>query len=102
MVRESVEEYVLQDGRKLYLLGEGRLVNLACADGHPAEIMDMSFGIQALSLEYLVRSGKDLPCQVIRVPDEVDERIARLKLTAERIEIDTLSSEQEHYLVGVD
>ncbi len=102
VVRENVEEYVLQDGRKLYLLGEGRLVNLACADGHPAEIMDMSFGIQALSLEYLVRSGKDLPCQVIRVPDEVDERIARLKLTAERIEIDTLSSEQEHYLVGVD
>ena len=102
VVRENVEEYVLQDGRKLYLLGEGRLVNLACADGHPAEIMDMSFGIQALSLEYLVRSGKDLPCQVIRVPDEVDERIARLKLTAERIEIDILSSEQEHYLVGVD
>lgn len=102
VVRENVEEFVFPDGRRAYLLGEGRLVNLACADGHPAEIMDMSFGIQALSLEYLVRSGKDLPCQVIKVPDEVDERVAWLKLAAEKIKIDTLSPEQKHYLAGVD
>ena len=102
IVRENIEEFQLKDGRKLYLLGEGRLVNLTCADGHPAEIMDLSFGIQALSLEYLVHSAQGLPRQVIEVPDEVDERVARLKLAAEGIEIDALSAEQERYLAGWD
>lgn len=102
VVRESIEEFQLADGRRLYLLGEGRLVNLACADGHPAEIMDLSFGIQALSLEYLVRFGSELPKQVVKVPDEVDRRVARLKLDAESIQIDTLSQEQERYLAGGD
>lgn len=100
VVRANIEEYRLHDGRKLYLLGEGRLVNLACADGHPVEIMDMSFGIQALSLEYLVHSGKELPKEVIEVPDDVDEKVARLKLNAEGIDIDTLSPEQVAYLSG--
>ncbi|NMB46362.1 MAG: adenosylhomocysteinase [Firmicutes bacterium] len=102
VVRENIEEFQLEDGRKLYLLGEGRLVNLACADGHPAEIMDLSFGIQALSLEYLLRSEHELPRQVIEVPDAVDKRVAWLRLNAGGIQIDTLSQEQERYLAGWD
>lgn len=99
-VRENIKEYKLSDGKRLYLLGEGRLVNLACADGHPVEIMDLSFAIQALSLEYLVLHGKELANQVIEVPGEVDDRVARLKLAADGVTIDSLSSDQMHYLEG--
>ena len=102
VVRENIQEFQLQDGRKLYLLGEGRLVNLACADGHPAEIMDLSFAIQALSLEYLVSSGRNLAHKVIEVPEEVDDRVARLKLAADGIKIDALSQAQTRYLYGGD
>ena len=102
VVRENIQEFQLQDGRKLYLLGEGRLVNLACADGHPAEIMDLSFAIQALSLEYLVSSGRNLAHKVIEVPEEVDDRVARLKLAADGIRIDALSQAQTRYLYGGD
>lgn len=99
-VRESVQEYELSDGKRLYLLGEGRLVNLACADGHPVEIMDLSFAIQALSLEYLVLHGKALANEVIEVPEEVDNWVARLKLAADGVTIDSLSKDQMRYLEG--
>jgi len=97
-VREGVEEYVLPDGRRLNLLGEGRLVNLACAEGHPSAVMDMSFANQALSVEYLAKHGKELEKKVYPVPEELDREIARLKLRAMGIEIDRLTPEQERYL----
>ncbi len=97
-VRPYVDEYRLPDGRRLYLLAEGRLVNLAAAEGHPASVMDMSFANQALSVEYLVKEGKNLQPKVYAVPRELDEQVARLKLQAMGIAIDTLTSEQEEYL----
>ncbi len=97
-VRPYVDEYRLPDGRRLYLLAEGRLVNLAAAEGHPASVMDMSFANQALSVEYLVKEGKNLQPKVYAVPRELDEQVARLKLQAMGIGIDTLTSEQEEYL----
>ncbi len=97
-VREGVEEYVLPDGRRLNLLGEGRLVNLACAEGHPSAVMDMSFANQALSVEYLVKNGDWLERRVYPVPEELDREVARLKLEAMGIEIDALTPEQERYL----
>ena len=97
-VREGVEEYVLPDGRRLNLLGEGRLVNLACAEGHPSAVMDMSFANQALSVEYLAKRGGELDKKVYPVPEELDKEIARLKLRALGVEIDRLTSEQEEYL----
>ena len=97
-VREGVEEYVLPDGRRLNLLGEGRLVNLACAEGHPSAVMDMSFANQALSVEYLAKRGGELDKKVYPVPEELDKEIARLKLKALGVEIDRLTSEQEEYL----
>ncbi len=98
VIRENVEEYRLKDGRKLYLLAEGRLVNLAAAEGHPSEVMDMSFANQALSIEYLVKNqGKLLP-QVYDVPYEIDSMVAQLKLETLGIQIDILTPEQERYL----
>jgi adenosylhomocysteinase len=97
-VRESVKQYILTDGRRINLLAEGRLVNLAAAEGHPASVMDMSFANQSLAVEYLVQHGRELEKKVYRVPDEIDRQIARLKLASMGIEIDTLTPEQEKYL----
>jgi adenosylhomocysteinase len=99
-VRGSVEEYHLRDGRRLFVLAEGRLVNLAAAEGHPAAVMDMSFANQALALEHLVRHAGELEPRVYPVPEVLDREIARLKLTAMGIRIDTLTAEQEAYLKG--
>jgi len=100
VVRPSVEEYQLRDGRTLFVLAEGRLVNLAAAEGHPAAVMDMSFANQALSAEYLAIHAKELQRKVYPVPDEIDREIARLKLAAMHIAIDTLTEEQKQYLGG--
>jgi adenosylhomocysteinase len=97
-IRPTLEEYTLKDGRKLYLLAEGRLVNLASAEGHPSEVMDMSFANQALCVEYLAKNEK-MPPKVYPVPREVDESVARLKLNAMKIKIDELTEEQKKYLV---
>jgi adenosylhomocysteinase len=98
--RDFVEEYTLRDGRKIYLLGEGRLINLAAAEGHPAVVMDMSFANQALSVEYVVKNAKKLEAKVYPVPAEIDQNIARLKLQAMGITIDKLTPEQEEYLAS--
>jgi adenosylhomocysteinase len=97
-IREFVEEFTLKNGRRLYLLGEGRLINLAAAEGHPSSVMDMSFANQALSAEYMSRSHGEMEKKVYPVPRDIDEEIARLKLESMGIEIDTLTSEQEKYL----
>ncbi|MEM3898160.1 MAG: adenosylhomocysteinase, partial [Nitrososphaerota archaeon] len=93
-----VEMYVLEDGRRLYLLGEGRLVNLVCAEGHPSDVMDMSFSLQALSAEYLASNRGKLPIGVLDVPRELDELVARLKLESMGAEIEELTEEQARYL----
>ncbi|HHJ37987.1 MAG TPA: adenosylhomocysteinase [Methylothermaceae bacterium] len=98
--RQHVEEFVLKDGRKLRLLAEGRLVNLAAAEGHPAAVMDMSFANQALAVEYLVKQAKTLDNKVYPVPAVIDERVAKLKLAAMEITIDQLTPEQEAYLAS--
>jgi adenosylhomocysteinase len=98
--RTFVEEYSLKDGRKINLLGEGRLINLASAEGHPASVMDMSFADQALSVEYMVKNCKKLEKTVYKVPDELDKRVAKLKLESMSIKIDKLTPEQEEYLAG--
>jgi adenosylhomocysteinase len=97
-VREFVDQYVLGDGRRINLLGEGRLINLAAAEGHPASVMDMSFANQALGAEYMVRHAKELECKVYSIPAEIDREIARLKLAAMGVQIDILTPEQEKYL----
>jgi adenosylhomocysteinase len=97
-VREFVDEYTLADGRHLYLLGEGRLVNLSAAEGHPAAVMDMSFANQALAAEWVVKNRGSLQPRVYPVPTEIDKEVARLKLRAMGVEIDELTAEQEHYL----
>ena len=97
-VREFVDQYILKDGRRINLLAEGRLVNLAAAEGHPSSVMDMSFANQALSAEYLVKHGKTLAKSVFPVPTNIDKEIARLKLEAMGITIDVLTPEQEKYL----
>jgi adenosylhomocysteinase len=97
-VRPSVQEYKLHDGRRLHLLGEGRLINLAAAEGHPAAVMDMSFANQALCAEYVVANASKLEKRVYDVPDDIDKEVARLKLKAMGIAIDTLTEEQERYL----
>jgi len=99
-VRPLVDEYTTKDGRKINLLGEGRLVNLATAEGHPASVMDMSFANQALSAEYLVKSAKDMKPQVYVVPEHLDKEIARLKLESMGHKLDKLTPEQEHYLAS--
>jgi adenosylhomocysteinase len=97
-LRVSVDEYTLADGRRINLLGEGRLVNLAAAEGHPAAVMDMSFANQALSVEWMVKHHADLEKRVYPVPVEIDKEVARLKLRAMDVEIDTLTEEQDRYL----
>ncbi|MBP8857638.1 MAG: adenosylhomocysteinase, partial [Anaerolineaceae bacterium] len=98
LVRPFVEEYTLKDGRRLFLLGEGRLINLAAAEGHPASVMDMSFANQALSAEYMVKHYKELENKVYSVPEVIDREIARLKLESMGVTIDQLSQEQLDYL----
>ena len=99
-VRPFVEEYVMRDGRKLHLLGEGRLINLAAAEGHPAVVMDMSFANQALSVEHLIKNASKLKKQVYPVPEEIDTQIARLKLESLGTQVDKLTPEQEQYLAS--
>jgi len=99
-IRTYVEEYTLKDGRHLYLLGEGRLINLVAAEGHPASVMDMSFANQALSLEFLFKKRGGIEPGVYPVPDEIDREIARLKLNSMGISIDTLTPEQVQYLAS--
>lgn len=97
-VRKDIEEFTLPDGRRLYLLGEGRLVNLAAGDGHPAEIMDMSFALQALAARFVREQGQALEKRVYDVPVEIDQRVARLKLQSLGIAIDQMSPEQQAYV----
>ncbi|MFN8663983.1 MAG: adenosylhomocysteinase [Thermomicrobiales bacterium] len=99
-LRPFVEEFILGPDQRVILLGEGRLINLAAAEGHPASVMDMSFANQALGVAYLVREGKDLAPGVYSVPEDIDQEIARLKLAAMNIEIDQLTAEQEKYLTS--
>lgn len=98
LVRPFVDQYTLKDGRQIHILGEGRLINLASAEGHPASVMDMSFANQALSAEYMVKHHKELQNKVYSVPEEIDHEIARLKLDAMGVKIDTLSEQQVLYL----
>jgi adenosylhomocysteinase len=97
-IREFVEEFTLKNGRRIYVLGEGRLINLAAAEGHPSSVMDMSFANQALSAEYMAKEHANLKKKVYPVPSDIDKEIARLKLKSMGIEIDTLTPEQEKYL----
>jgi adenosylhomocysteinase len=99
-VREFVDEYVLADGRRLYVLGEGRLINLAAAEGHPAAVMDMSFANQALCAEYMAQHSSTMAKSVYPVPAEIDKKIAHLKLYAMGVGIDTLTEEQVKYLAS--
>ncbi len=99
-IRPSVDEYTLEDARHLYLLGEGRLINLAAAEGHPASVMDMSFANQALCLEYMVKNSQRLETKVYPVPEEIDKQVARLKLQSIGITIDSLTAEQTEYLTS--
>jgi len=98
VIREFVEEFELTNGRRIYLLGEGRLVNLAAAEGHPSSVMDMSFANQALSAEFMARESRKLGKKVYPVPQDIDKEIARLKLESMGVKIDTLTPEQEKYL----
>ena len=99
-VRPSVQEYKMADGRRLHVLGEGRLINLAAAEGHPAAVMDMSFANQALCAEYMAKNASKLENKVYDVPDDIDAEVARLKLKAMGIQIDTLTEEQQRYLTS--
>jgi adenosylhomocysteinase len=96
-IRENLEEYLLENGKRINLLAEGRLVNLSAAEGHPSEVMDMSFANQALCAEYIIKS-ENLPPKVYRVPKEIDETVAELKLKAMGVKIDQLTIEQKKYL----
>ncbi len=98
--RPMVEEFTLSDAKKLYLLGEGRLINLAAAEGHPASVMDMSFANQSLCLEYLVKNQGKIKTSVYSVPEKIDQEIARLKLNSMGVKIDKLTKEQKNYLAG--
>jgi adenosylhomocysteinase len=100
VIRDFVEEYILKDGRKIYLLGEGRLINLAAAEGHPASVMDMSFANQALSAEFMAKNYRRLKKQVYSVPEDIDKNIARLKLRSLGAKIDLLTAEQRKYLAS--
>jgi adenosylhomocysteinase len=99
-VREFVEEFALRDGRRVYVLGEGRLINLAAAEGHPASVMDMSFANQAQAVEYLVKNHGSMERRVYAVPEELDKKVARMKLESMGVKIDRLTPEQEHYLAS--
>jgi adenosylhomocysteinase len=98
LVRPFVERYTLKDGREIHILGEGRLINLASAEGHPASVMDMSFANQALSAEYMLKNASKLEKKVYSVPDVIDREIARLKLEAMGVTLDTLTDQQVKYL----
>jgi adenosylhomocysteinase len=98
VIRDFVEEFVMADGRRIYLLGEGRLINLAAAEGHPAQVMDMSFANQALSAEFMKKNAERLERRVYKVPEDIDRRIAELKLKSMGIQIDKLTPEQKKYL----
>jgi adenosylhomocysteinase len=98
LVRPFVEQYTTKDGRKINILGEGRLINLASAEGHPASVMDMSFANQALSAEYMAKNADKLEKKVYSVPTEIDKEIARLKLEAMGVKIDILTDQQLKYL----
>jgi adenosylhomocysteinase len=100
--RAFVEEFLLEDGRRLYLVADGRLVNLSAAEGHPAQVMDMSFANQALSAEYAVQNAASLERKVYAVPEEIDNEIARLKLATMGVDIDQLTEEQAKYLASWD
>ena len=100
LVRPFVEEYLLEDGRKVFILGEGRLINLAAAEGHPASVMDMSFANQALGLEYMIKNSEKLEKKVYAIPEEIDQEIARLKLAAMGVDIDKLTPEKVTYLAS--
>ena len=102
MAREFVEEFTLADGRRLYLIADGRLVNLAAAEGHPALVMDMSFANQALSAEYAIANAASLERRVYPVPQAIDDEIARLKLATMGIRIDELTQEQARYVASWD
>jgi adenosylhomocysteinase len=97
-MRAFVDRYTLGDGRRIYLLGEGRLINLAAAEGHPASVMDMSFANQALCLEYLTKMKGKLKPAVYPVPEEIDQEVGKLKLASMNITIDSLTREQKKYL----
>jgi adenosylhomocysteinase len=97
-IREFVEEFTLKDGRRIYVLGEGRLINLAAAEGHPSSVMDMSFANQALCSEFMVKNASSLKREVYSVPMEIDKAIAKLKLASMQVDIDELTEEQEKYL----
>ena len=97
-IREYVEEFTMKNGKRVYVLGEGRLINLAAAEGHPSSVMDMSFANQALSAEYMVKNAKTLKVGVYKVPDKIDAMIAKLKLASMGIKIDKLTDEQKKYL----
>lgn len=99
-VKPFVEEFILANDNRVFLLGEGRLINLAAAEGHPSAVMDMSFANQALATEYLVKEGKSLKPEVYPVPEELDKEVGRLKLNAMGIKIDTLTQDQKNYLAG--
>jgi adenosylhomocysteinase len=98
VIRDYVEEFTLKNRKRIYVLGEGRLINLAAAEGHPSAVMDMSFANQALSAEYLSRKGKSLKKAVYGVPSKIDKEIAALKLSSMGIKIDKLTAEQKKYL----
>ncbi len=100
IIRDFVQEYRLEDGRRIHVLAEGRLVNLACAEGHPASVMDMSFANQALSAAYLVQRGSNLEKRVYTVPEDIDREIARMKLETLGVKIDKLTKEQREYLAS--
>jgi adenosylhomocysteinase len=99
-LRDFIDEYTLTDGKRLFLLGEGRLVNLAAAEGHPSEVMDMSFANQALCAEHVWKKGKTLEKKVYSVPQEIDKQVALLKLQTAGIKIDKLTAEQRKYLAS--
>ncbi|MDU6913579.1 MAG: adenosylhomocysteinase, partial [Veillonella sp.] len=101
-VRQNIEGYTMSDGRKLYVLAEGRLVNLAAGDGHPAEIMDLSFAMQALAAEYILKNGKEMDPKVYVLPHELDVEIAKLKLNSMGYDLDSLTQEQIDYLTKVN
>jgi len=102
IIRDFVEEYTLGNGRRIYLLGEGRLINLAAAEGHPSAVMDMSFANQALSAEYMVKNAKKLEKRVYSVPEAIDQEVARMKLKAMKIDLEILTPEQKKYLASWD
>jgi adenosylhomocysteinase len=98
--RQFIEQYILPDGRRINLLAQGRLINLAAAEGHPASVMDMSFANQALSLEFILQHAEELENKVYTIPEEIDREIARLKLETMDIQIDLLTEEQKKYLAS--